>query len=87
MWLPSSIWMLRRTRDLWNLVRELGGRLLSEDGVDGLNVGVNIGRAAGQTVDHAHVHVIPRQTGDLADPRGGVRWVLPNRAAWWDASG
>ena len=43
----------------------------------GFNIGVNNGRAAGQTVDHAHVHVIPRFTGDVDDPRGGVRWVLP----------
>ena len=39
--------------------------------------------AAGQTVGHAHVHVIPRRAGDVGDPRGGVRWVLPERAAYW----
>ena len=52
---------------------------------DGYNVGLNIGRAAGQTVDHAHVHVIPRYNGDVADPRGGVRWVLPANAAYWES--
>lgn len=51
--------------------------------VDGVNVGVNSGVAAGQTIDHAHIHVIPRRTGDVADPRGGVRWVIPARAAYW----
>jgi diadenosine tetraphosphate (Ap4A) HIT family hydrolase len=50
----------------------------------GYNVGVNVGSAAGQTVGHVHVHVIPRYDGDVPDPRGGVRWVLPDRAAYWD---
>ena len=47
---------------------------------DGFNVGINIGEAAGQTIDHLHVHVIPRYSGDVPDPRGGVRYVLPSRA-------
>lgn len=46
---------------------------------DGFNVGVNIGEAAGQTRMHVHVHLIPRYTGDVADPSGGVRCVLPKR--------
>ena len=49
----------------------------------GYNVGVNVGVAAGQTVGHVHVHVIPRYQGDVDDPRGGVRWVLPGRADYW----
>jgi len=44
---------------------------------DGWNVGVNVGAAGGQTVFHLHVHVIPRWTGDVPDPRGGVRGVIP----------
>jgi superfamily II DNA or RNA helicase/HKD family nuclease/diadenosine tetraphosphate (Ap4A) HIT family hydrolase len=47
---------------------------------DGFNVGINIGAAAGQTVPHLHVHVIPRYQGDVADPRGGVRYVIPDKA-------
>jgi len=47
------------------------------------NVGVNDGAAAGQTVMHLHVHLIPRYPGDRDDPRGGVRWVLPEKAAYW----
>jgi diadenosine tetraphosphate (Ap4A) HIT family hydrolase len=47
------------------------------------NIGVNVGVAAGQTVAHVHVHVIPRYPGDVPDPRGGVRWVFPARAAYW----
>jgi diadenosine tetraphosphate (Ap4A) HIT family hydrolase len=46
---------------------------------DGYNVGINIGAAAGQTVMHLHVHVIPRHHGDVANPRGGVRGVIPAR--------
>jgi diadenosine tetraphosphate (Ap4A) HIT family hydrolase/HKD family nuclease len=46
----------------------------------GYNIGVNVGAAAGQTVPHLHVHVIPRYTGDVHDPRGGVRWVIPEKA-------
>lgn len=47
---------------------------------DGYNVGFNAGTAAGQTVAHVHVHVIPRYLGDVPDPRGGVRYVIPEKA-------
>jgi len=50
----------------------------------GYNVGINDGAAAGQTVPHLHIHLIPRYDGDRDDPRGGVRWVLPDTAAYWD---
>lgn len=50
---------------------------------DAYNLGANIGRAAGQTVPHAHLHVIPRYAGDVEEPRGGVRWVLPATARYW----
>jgi len=46
----------------------------------GFNIGVNIGAAAGQSRMHVHVHLIPRYAGDVPDPRGGVRCVLPRRA-------
>lgn len=49
----------------------------------GYNIGINDGVAAGQTVMHLHVHLIPRYNGDVADPRGGVRWIFPERAAYW----
>lgn len=50
---------------------------------DACNIGINNGRAAGQTVPHLHIHLIPRHAGDSADPRGGVRWVLPEKAKYW----
>ena len=46
---------------------------------DGYNIGINVGEAAGQTVMHLHVHVIPRYRGDVDDPRGGVRHVIPGK--------
>jgi len=49
---------------------------------DGYNVGVNVGTAAGQTVMHLHVHVIPRYTGDVEDPRGGVRGAVPEKRVY-----
>jgi diadenosine tetraphosphate (Ap4A) HIT family hydrolase len=47
---------------------------------DGYNIGINCGPAAGQTIFHLHVHLIPRYSGDVADPRGGVRYVIPAKA-------
>ncbi len=50
---------------------------------EGFNLGVNDGPAAGQTMPQFHFHVIPRRSGDVADPRGGVRWVIPAKARYW----
>ena len=49
---------------------------------DGYNIGINDGEAAGQTVMHLHVHLIPRYKGDTEDPRGGVRWIFPEKAKY-----
>ncbi len=46
---------------------------------DGYNIGVNVGEAAGQSIFHVHMHVIPRYRGDVPNPRGGVRGVIPNK--------
>lgn len=48
--------------------------------VEGFNIGINVGATAGQTIFHCHVHLIPRRQGDVADPRGGVRSVIPGKA-------
>ena len=50
---------------------------------DGYNIGVNNGTAAGQSIQHLHVHLIPRYQGDVENPKGGVRWVIANRANYW----
>lgn len=52
---------------------------------DGFNIGINDGAAAGQTVPHLHIHLIPRFQGDQSDPRGGVRWVIPDKANYWSS--
>jgi diadenosine tetraphosphate (Ap4A) HIT family hydrolase len=50
---------------------------------EAFNLGVNDGKAAGQTMAQFHFHVIPRHGGDVPDPRGGVRWVIPGKAKYW----
>ena len=50
---------------------------------DSYNIGINDGEAAGQTVPHLHMHLIPRYEGDTVDPRGGIRWIIPDKAKYW----
>ena len=64
-------------RDLFALADEARALLLRDRKPDGFNLGVNVGQAAGQTVFHVHLHLIPRYEGDVAKPRGGVRGVIP----------
>jgi diadenosine tetraphosphate (Ap4A) HIT family hydrolase len=67
-------------RDFVRLIQSAKARINRDRQPAGFNVGVNVGRAAGQTVMHAHVHVIPRYPGDVDDPTGGVRGVIPHKA-------
>lgn len=60
-------------------ILRLKKRLDSEYKPDGYNIGINVGRASGQTIDHLHVHLIPRYRGDMDDPWGGVRGVIPEK--------
>jgi diadenosine tetraphosphate (Ap4A) HIT family hydrolase len=69
--------------DLWRLVARVRDDVRRRAGVTACTVGINDGADAGQTVSHAHVHVIPRRRGDVPDARGGVRWVIPRNAAYW----
>jgi diadenosine tetraphosphate (Ap4A) HIT family hydrolase len=64
---------------LIDLVDEVKAALHREFHPDGYNIGINVGEAAGQTVMHLHIHVIPRFKGDVDDPAGGLRFVIPAR--------
>jgi diadenosine tetraphosphate (Ap4A) HIT family hydrolase len=56
--------------------------LALDPSVKGFNIGINVGEVAGQTIFHCHVHLIPRRLGDVANPRGGVRAVIPGKASY-----
>jgi diadenosine tetraphosphate (Ap4A) HIT family hydrolase len=63
----------------FDLARAVCIILAKQNGASDFNIGANSGRFAGQTVPHAHIHVIPRYPGDVPDPRGGVRNVIPGK--------
>lgn len=64
---------------LWDLVEECKEYLDKRFAPDGYNIGINNGVAAGQTIMHLHIHLIPRYAGDIDNPRGGVRGVIPSK--------
>lgn len=65
--------------DIMSAIDLMKTKLDKEYNPDGYNFGANCGKAAGQTVMHLHVHLIPRYKGDMEDPRGGVRGVIPSK--------
>jgi diadenosine tetraphosphate (Ap4A) HIT family hydrolase len=66
-----------------NLIDEMKTKILDNDKtVTGFNVGINIGKDAGQTVFHCHIHLIPRRSGDVPDPEGGIRNIIPDKGKW-----
>ena len=65
--------------DLLNLLRN---GIAEDPGVKGFNVGANVEVVAAQTIFHCHVHLIPRRRGDVADPLGGVRAIIPGKARY-----
>lgn len=70
-------------RDAQELVAKLKDRITADDPtVSGFNLGTNAGTSAGQTVFHAHIHLIPRRDGDTDHPRGGVRGVMPGKRSY-----
>jgi diadenosine tetraphosphate (Ap4A) HIT family hydrolase len=69
---------------LWSLVGIVHRELVRLHRPDGFTIGINDGLAAGQTISHAHVHVIPRHLGDVPDPTGGLRGILPHKARYWE---
>ena len=76
-----TIWELSTEEymDVFDLVKKVKELIQDRFDPPGINIGVNCGEAAGQTVLHAHIHVIPRYTGDIPNPRGGVRNVIPGK--------
>lgn len=68
---------------LLELLDEAKAMLDREHRPDGYNIGINNGPAAGQTIMHVHLHIIPRYAGDVGDPRGGIRMIIPERANYW----
>ena len=65
------------------LIDEAKAMIDAEISPNSYNIGINDGPVAGQTVPHLHMHLIPRFQGDVADPRGGVRWVIADKAKYW----
>ena len=62
------------------LIRSLKDEIMDSDSsVDAFNIGMNAGESAGQTIFHCHIHLIPRRTGDVENPRGGVRHLIPGK--------
>ena len=55
---------------------------INDPSISGFNIGINIGEAAGQTIFHCHIHIIPRRKGDTSDPSGGVRHVIPEKGKY-----
>ena len=70
-------------REMMALLDDAKAVIDGEHKPDGYNIGISDGAAAGQTVMHLHIHVMPRYVGDTPDPRGGVRWIVPAQAAYW----
>ncbi len=73
-------------QDLFTLVDLAKAELQTQYQPQGYNIGINDGDAAGQTIPHLHIHLIPRYTVQGKDPRGGVRWVIPEKADYWSKS-
>lgn len=70
-------------KDLYTVLKQTYDYLINFGYMmDGYNVGINCGRAAGQTVEHLHIHLIPRYKGDVFDPTGGVRGVIPSKQSY-----
>lgn len=70
-------------QELWAQVAETRKLLMEKFHPAAFNIGVNDGSEAGQTIGHAHIHIIPRYVGDVPDPKGGIRWIIPAKAKYW----
>ena len=70
-------------KSLFQLIEKIKPELDKQFKPAGYNIGINDGPAAGQTVPHLHIHLIPRYHEADKDPRGGVRWIVPEKADYW----
>jgi len=80
----ASVWEMTTDEyaDAFAVVRQVKDLIQERFNPDGFNVGVNCGEAAGQTVFHAHIHLIPRYAGDVPAPKGGIRNIIPGKGAY-----
>lgn len=73
---------IREQRALWLVANRCKIIIQKRFNPDGFNVGINVGESAGQSIFHTHIHLIPRYTGDVENPRGGIRGVIPNKQSY-----
>ncbi len=73
--------------DCYEIIKEVKKYIDKNFSPDGYNVGVNEGRAAGRTIDHLHIHLIPRYAGDVKNPVGGVRNIIPEKGDYTKQKG
>jgi len=66
-------------KELWSLVAQAKKIIDKKHNPDGYNIGINVGELAGQSIPHLHIHVMPRYKGDVENPKGGVRGILPKK--------
>ena len=67
------------SKEMYELINQRIEELKQAHNPDGFNIGINLGESAGQTISHLHIHIIPRYVGDVYNPRGGVRGVIPDK--------
>jgi diadenosine tetraphosphate (Ap4A) HIT family hydrolase len=69
-------------KDLYAVLKQTKDWIIENHNPPGFNIGINEGEVAGQTVEHLHVHIIPRYEGDVVYPRGGIRGVIPSKKVY-----
>ncbi|PKM93518.1 MAG: HIT family protein [Firmicutes bacterium HGW-Firmicutes-1] len=75
--------MEQDVQSMFSLIREMKQIICKEFNPDGFNIGINVGKYAGQTLDHVHIHLIPRYKGDVKCLEGGVRNIIPHKGSYW----
>jgi ATP adenylyltransferase len=73
---------LEEQSECWSMVNDIKQILMEKFSSDGFNIGINVNEAAGQTIPHVHIHLIPRYKGDVINPEGGVRSVIPEKKVY-----